>query len=120
LAEDTHDRFDYRAFIARHGGGAVLKFPDGKIVYAQGDSADAFFYIVSGSVKITIFSEYGKEAMIAILAASDLFGEGCLDGRLLRDSTITTTSACEIARFERATVTRALADDPAFAKLYPE
>ena len=65
-----------------------MKYADRHVVYAQGDSADALFYIVSGSVKVTIFSEYGKEAVIALLSAGDFFGEGCLDGQLLQNSTI--------------------------------
>jgi CRP-like cAMP-binding protein len=119
MAPDNNDsnRFDHLAFIAKHGG-SVSKYIDRQIIYAQGDPADALFYIVSGSVKVTIFSEYGKEAVIAIIAAGDFFGEGFLDEQLLRNSTITTTSACEIARFNCATVTRALADDPAFTRLF--
>jgi CRP/FNR family cyclic AMP-dependent transcriptional regulator len=118
MAEDQEKHFDYRAFVANHGGGIVSKFTDKHTVYAQGDSADALFYIVSGTVKVTIFSEYGKEAVIGILAAGDFFGEGCLDGQLLRNSTIAATSASEIVRLERAVVVRALHDDPAFAQLF--
>ncbi len=118
MAEDKHDRFDYRAFIAKYGGGAQSKYGDKQIVFAQGDSADALYYIVSGTVKVTIFSEYGKEAVIALLGAGDFFGEGCLDGQLLQNSTIAGTSASEIVRLDRAVVVRALHDDPAFAELF--
>ncbi len=88
--------FDYRAFIAKHGGGGVTKFEDRKIIYSQGDPSDALFYIASGSVKVTIVSDFGKEAVITILGPGDFFGEGCMDGHLLRGSTITTTSTSEI------------------------
>jgi CRP-like cAMP-binding protein len=118
MAINKEELFDYRAFIAKHGGGTVTKYGDKHTVYAQGDAADALYYIVSGSVKVTIFSEYGKEAVIGILAAGDFFGEGCLDGQLLRNSTIATTSPSEIVRLERAVVVRALHDDPAFAELF--
>jgi CRP/FNR family transcriptional regulator, cyclic AMP receptor protein len=118
MAEDQEKHFDYRAFIAKHGGGAISKFSDKHTIYAQGDSADALFYIVSGSVKVTIFSEYGKEAVIGILAAGDFFGEGCLDGQLLRNSTIGATSASEIVRLDRSVVFRALHEDPAFAQFF--
>jgi CRP-like cAMP-binding protein len=56
--------------------------------------------------------------VITILGPGDFFGEGCMDGGLLRGSTITTTSACEIARFDRATISRAIAADPVFAELF--
>lgn len=117
MTQENEGQFDYRAFIAKHGG-AISKYLDRQIVYGQGDPAEALFYIVSGSVKVIIVSEYGKEAVIAILAAGDFFGEGCLDGQILQNATITATSDSEIARFERATVIRALADDSAFAKLF--
>jgi CRP/FNR family transcriptional regulator, cyclic AMP receptor protein len=109
--------FDYRAFIAKHGGGVIAKFEDRKIIYTQGDPSDALFYVATGSVKVTFVSEFGKEALITILGPGDFFGEGCMDGHLLRNSTITTTSPSEIARFDRLMVSRALTSDPPFAEL---
>jgi CRP/FNR family cyclic AMP-dependent transcriptional regulator len=118
MEQNKKERFDFQTFIAKYDGGIIPTYQDQQIVYAQGDPSDALFYIVSGTVKVIINSEFGKEAIIAILAAGDFFGEGCLDGHLLRGSTIMTTSASEIARFDRAVVTRALNDDPAFANLF--
>jgi CRP-like cAMP-binding protein len=111
------ERFDYRSFIAKHGG-AATKYAERQVIYAQGDTADAVYYIVDGSVKITIFSEYGKEAVIGLLGANDFFGEGCLDGQLRQNATIMTTSSCEIARFQRPVVVRALAEDTGFAQFF--
>ena len=118
MAEEQENQFDYRAFITKHSAGAITKVSDKQTIYAQGDTADALYYIVSGSVKVTIFSEYGNEAVIGILTAGDFFGEGCLDGQLLRNSTIAATSEGEIVRLDRAVVTRALHEDPAFAQLF--
>jgi CRP-like cAMP-binding protein len=118
VTDNKKESFDYRAIIAKHGGGVVSKYADKQTVYAQGDTADALFYIVSGAVKVTIFSEYGKEAVIGILGAGDFFGEGCLDGQLMRNSTIAATSASEIARLDRAVVVGALHDDQAFAQTF--
>ena len=56
--------------------------------------------------------------MIGILAAGDFFGEGCLDGQLLRNSTIAATCDSEIVRLDRAVVVRALHEDPPFAQLF--
>jgi CRP/FNR family transcriptional regulator, cyclic AMP receptor protein len=110
--------FDFQNFIAKHRAGTVAKYVDRQTVYAQGDPSDALFYIANGTVKVTIFSEFGKEAVIAVLGPGDFFGEGCLDGHLLRNSTITTTGACEIVRFDRATIKRALNSDAVFAHLF--
>ena len=116
---NEHEHFDYHAFMARHAGGASLaKCANGDLVFRQGDRADAIFYLVSGSLKVTVISEHGKEAVLAMLKPGGLFGEECLDEHRRRDSTVTATSSSEVARIERDTVARALADDPAFARLF--
>ena len=112
------ESFDVQAFIAKYGGGVILNSDDRQDFYHQGDAASAIFYIISGTVKVTIVSEHGKEAVIGILGPGDFFGEGCLDGNLLRNSTITATSTCEIARFNRETIVGALRDDPAFSQFF--
>jgi CRP-like cAMP-binding protein len=117
MTRHERDYFDVHGFIARHGG-AISKYADRQIVYAQGDPSDALFYIVSGTVKVAVNSEYGKEAVIAILEARDFFGVRCLVGDLLRSSTIVTTSVSEIARFDRAIIVRALSDDASFANVF--
>jgi CRP/FNR family transcriptional regulator, cyclic AMP receptor protein len=117
-ANRKHERFDYKAFAAKYSGVAILKCTDRQIVYAQGDPANAIFFVIAGSLKVTIISEHGKEAVIAILGPGDFFGEGCLDGHLLRSSTIAATTSGEIARFDRATIEQALKDDPVFSHLF--
>ena len=52
-----------------------------KTVFAQGSSADAVFYIQKGKVKITVVSEQGKEAVVAVLGPDEFCGEGCLTGQ---------------------------------------
>ena len=113
--DDKDGTFDYRSFIARHGG-ALLKVADKQTVYVQGDPVDALFYVASGAIKITIISEFGKEAVVGILSAGDFFGEGCLDAELSRKSTMTATADSEIVRMEKTAVARALHDDPQFTK----
>ena len=115
----NHDEpFNSRTFITKYDGGGTSKYGDRQVVYAQGDPVDSLYYIISGTVKVTYNSEYGKEAVIAILGPGDFFGEGCLNTHLLRNSSIVTTSECEIARLHRAAVVRALGEDPTFARLF--
>lgn len=116
--KDTKGNFDYRAFMAKYRGVTLTKFGSGEIIYAQGDPAEAVFYIVSGSVKITVLSDQGKEGIIAMLGPGDFFGEGCLDGRRYRASTITTTSVSEMVRLGRDAIRRALADDVDFSQMF--
>jgi CRP/FNR family transcriptional regulator, cyclic AMP receptor protein len=79
--------FDAKAFLNSVGAGrSTMKYPITKIVFRQGDPADAVFYIQKGKVKLTVVSEHGKEGVIAILSPGDFFGEGCLAGQPLHMS----------------------------------
>ena len=110
--------FDVRAFIAKHRGGTVLQYASGHFVYRQGDPAGAVYYIIRGTAKVSVNTENGREAIIAIIGASEFFGEGCVNGQLSRGTTVTTTSNCEIARFNQAMFKRALRGDPAFSNVF--
>ena len=90
------------------------------MVFSQGDPADAIFYIQKGKVKLTVVSEHGKEAVIAILEAGDFFGEGCLAGQPLRIATAGAISECAIMRLEKSDTIRVLHDEPAFSELFLE
>ena len=69
--------FDPKVFLSKvNGGGAISDYRKDQIVYRQGDPADSVFYIRSGKVKVTVVSEQGKEAVVALLGADDFFGEG--------------------------------------------
>ena len=70
-----------------------------------------------GKIKLTVVSNAGKEAVIAVLGPGDFFGEGCLAGQQLRMSTATAMTECSIRRLERATVMEMLQTEPAFSKL---
>jgi len=112
------ERFDYRAFAAKHAGPTVLTYADGQTVYAQEDPADSLGYIIDGFVKVTVVFEHGKERAIAILGTGDFFGEGCLYGRRHRISTITAIGRSEIVHIGKDVIKHALAGDPAFARLF--
>jgi CRP/FNR family cyclic AMP-dependent transcriptional regulator len=87
-------------------------------IYAQGDKADAMFYIQNGNVKLTVVSKGGKKAVIAILRHGDFFREGCLARQSLRTSTATAIQSPTIARVKRATIVRIIRQEPAFAKRF--
>jgi CRP/FNR family cyclic AMP-dependent transcriptional regulator len=91
--------FDPKVFLSKvNGGRSVSDYRKDQIVFRQGDPSDAVFYIQSGKVKKTVVSEQGKEAVVALLEASDFFGEGCLAGEALRLSTVSALTKCVIAR----------------------
>ena len=68
--------FDPKVFLSKVNGGRTLSdYRKNQIVYAQGDPADAVFYIQSGKVKTLVVSEQGKEAVVALFGAGDFFGK---------------------------------------------
>jgi CRP-like cAMP-binding protein len=111
--------FDPQEFLSKvNGGRAISDYQKDKIVFRQGDPADAVFYIESGKVKKTVVSERGKEAVVALLGTGDFFGEGCLAGEALRLSTVSALTKCVIARISKADITRVIHEEPTFAELF--
>ena len=111
--------FDPHAFLAKADGGrAISKYQKDQTVFSQGEAADAVFYIQQGKIKITVVSEQGKEAVVAILGTGDFFGEGCLAGQSLRMATVTAMMECEIMRLEKAAIIRVLHEEPAFSEMF--
>jgi CRP/FNR family cyclic AMP-dependent transcriptional regulator len=62
------------------GGEPSPSIRTNQIIFSQGDLADSVFYINDGRVKITVVSEQGKEAVVAMLGTDEFCGEGCLTG----------------------------------------
>jgi CRP-like cAMP-binding protein len=111
--------FDPKPFLANIGEGkAAIKIGRGKIIFTQGDPADALFYLYRGKVKVTTLSPQGKEAVVAILGTGDFFGEGCLAGQPVRIATATTMDDSSLARLAKPAVIRALHEEPAFSELF--
>ena len=111
--------FDPKDFLSKVGTGRTIsKYHVNQIVFSQGDAADAVFFIEQGKVKMTVVSEQGKEAVIAVFGAGDFCGEGCLAGQPLRMATATAMDECEIMRLEKAAVIRVLHDESAFSELF--
>jgi CRP/FNR family transcriptional regulator, cyclic AMP receptor protein len=111
--------FDPKVFLAKaNGGRTISSYEKNKIVYAQGDPADSVFYIHDGKVKITVVSQQGKEAVVAILGADEFCGEGCLTGQLRRVATATALTECKIMKLDKAEIVRVLHDEPAFSEMF--
>jgi hypothetical protein len=80
--------FDPQLFLSKVGKGkSTLQSPKKHTIFSQGDAAEAVFYIQAGKVKLTVVSQQGKEAVVAILERGAFFGESCLAGQAIRTST---------------------------------
>src|SRR5512144_2232056 len=111
--------FDPKVFLATiNGGRSISKYRRGETVFSQGKPADAVFFIQKGKVKVTVVSEQGKEAVVAVLGPDEFCGEGCLTGQPLRLGAATAITECEIMRLEKATMIRVIHEEPAFAEMF--
>jgi CRP/FNR family transcriptional regulator, cyclic AMP receptor protein len=101
--------FDPHAFLATISEGRKLViFLKTQTVFAQGDSADAVFYLQTGKVKLTVVSKTGKEATIGILGEGSFFGEGALAGQALRMGSASAMTDCAILRIDKKAMMEAL------------
>jgi CRP-like cAMP-binding protein len=111
--------FDLQLFLTKIGEGKTTLFSAKKhTVFSQGDAAEAVFYIQAGKVKLTVVSQQGKEAVIAILEPGAFLGESCLAGQAIRTATATAVEASELVRIDKDAMIRVLHEEPAFAELF--
>jgi CRP-like cAMP-binding protein len=119
MSVNPRPAFDPKKFLANVGDGRSIKrHAKDEIVFSQGEPADAVFYIQKGKVKVSVVSEQGKEAIVAILDAKEFFGEGCLAGQSRRMATVVTMTDAVISRLEKKAVVRVLQQEPAFSEVF--
>jgi CRP-like cAMP-binding protein len=111
LAAFDLDEFLESASIARH----VTKYAKSAVVFAQGDPATDVFYLQQGSIKLSVLSRTGKEAVVAILGPGDFFGEGCLAGQPRRMATARALIPSTVLIVEKAEMLRMLHAEPALS-----
>jgi CRP/FNR family transcriptional regulator, cyclic AMP receptor protein len=113
------DPFDPLVFLAKVGAGkTILEIRKNQNVFMQGDVADTIFYLQKGRLKLTVMSEHGKEAVVAILEPGQFFGEGCLNGHPLRLATTTAMEDSLVTAIARKAMIAVLHEQPAFSEMF--
>ena len=101
MARTPTPPFNPQTFLSEVGRGKTsLPSPNKHTIFSQGDAADAVFYIQAGKVKLTVVSQQGKEAVVAILEEGAFFGESCLAGHTVRTATATTMVDSRLVRID--------------------
>ena len=120
MDELTLPAFDVAAFLAGAGVGRRIVHVEPKATFfSQGDPADSVFYLQKGQAKITVVSQAGKEATIALLSAGEFVGEGALAAVPgLRLSTATAITACTALKIGREEMARVMHADHEFSDLF--
>jgi CRP/FNR family transcriptional regulator, cyclic AMP receptor protein len=119
VAAKKSREFNPTTFLATIGDGrkilAVLKK---QMIFAQGDRADAVFYVQKGKVRLTVVSKTGREATIGILNEGSFFGEGALAGQVFRMGSAAAMTDCELLRIDKKAMMTALHREHAFSDLF--
>jgi CRP/FNR family transcriptional regulator, cyclic AMP receptor protein len=100
------------------GGRSVSNYRKNQKIFAQGDAADSVFYIQDGQVKLSVISELGKEAVVALHGKENFFGEGCLSGQSLRLASAAAMTDCVIMRLDKTAIVRVLHEQPKFSEMF--
>ncbi len=108
--------FDVEGYLESAGPARrVVKYRRGAVVFSQGDPANDIRYIQKGAIKLSVLSRIGKEAVVAMLAPGDFFGEGALAGQSVRIGTATAVVASSVLLIEKAAMVRLLHEEPTFS-----
>jgi CRP/FNR family cyclic AMP-dependent transcriptional regulator len=111
--------FHPKDFLGQSGAGKTIeRYTKNQKIFSQGDAADTVLFIQKGKVKITVLSEHGKEAVVAIFGEGQFFGEGCLEGAEVRASTSHAMEDCVIASITKSAMLAALNAEPAFSAFF--
>ena len=119
MAQMKQDAPSAESIIARmNGGKSEGRFHKDQTVYLQGDPADCVYFVRSGKMKVTVVSNEGKEAVVAIHMPGSFCGEECLTGHSLRLSTVKTLTDCVLLRMAKTSIIKALHEDHQFSELF--
>ena len=112
--------FDLAAFLATAGvGRKIVQLKPKQVFFSQGSSADSIFYLQTGSAKLTVVSQGGKEATIALLSAGEFVGEESLASvGGLHLATATAIDVCSALRIAREEMIRVMHQELAFSEMY--
>jgi CRP/FNR family cyclic AMP-dependent transcriptional regulator len=119
-AKNKKDRaFDPNTFLATIGEGRrMVAVPKKQTIFAQGDEADAVFYVQKGKVRLTVVSKTGKEATIGIVSEGNFFGEAALAGQVRRMGSAAAMTDCDLMRIDKKAMMSALHGERAFSDLF--
>ncbi len=96
----------------------MVSFDKRDTIFAQGDATDGVFFIQEGKIRLSVVSEAGKEATLAILSEGDFFGEGGLADQAIRMSSAIATTHCTLLHIDRKAMMLALGREAKLSALF--
>jgi len=92
-------------------------YPAKSIIIKEGETSSELFFIITGSVTVTVEDQNGREIVLAYLNPGDFFGEiGMFDEEHIRSAIVRAKTKCEIAKisYERLKTLQTLYPDLLF------
>jgi CRP/FNR family cyclic AMP-dependent transcriptional regulator len=120
MARAANRKFDPATFLAEAGPGRqILKLKPNQTLFSQGDPADSVLYLQQGCAKLSVISEKGLEATIALFSLGDFIGEEAMDEASgVRRATATAVTPCTVLKIDREAMIRVLHEQHAFSDLF--
>src|SRR6202166_1054069 len=108
--------FNAQAFLDSAGlARRIVEYQKSEKIYSQGESTNDVLYIQKGGIKLSVVSEVVTEAVVAMLAPGDFFGEGGMAGQLVRMGTATAITPTTLLVIEKKEMVRVLHAEHAFS-----
>lgn len=109
-------RFDLVKYLESSGARKkVVDYRKGQVIFSQGEPATSVLYLQRGTVKLSVTSSSGKEAVVALLRPGDFFGEGCIAGQPLRVARATAMEPSSILEIEKREMIRVIHEEHEFS-----
>ena len=120
MVQPDRPEFGTAAYLAHAGlGRRIVQLEPKQTLFSQGDPADSIFYLQNGRAKVTVVSQTGKEATIAILTPGDFAGEESLTATHgLRLATATAITDCTALKINREEMIRVMHEEHEFSDLF--
>jgi CRP/FNR family transcriptional regulator, cyclic AMP receptor protein len=119
IGRTVEPAFDVETYLASTGGAhKVVQYRRGGVVFAQGDRAHDVRYLQKGAIKLSVLSQVGKEAVVAMLGPGDFFGEGVLAGQSIRIATATAAAPSSVLVIAKDAMAGLIHTESAFAERF--
>jgi len=115
FADLEPDAFDQLCRYAKH---TTLK--RGAIIASKGDPGTSLFAVISGTVKISVSSPDGRNAILNLIGPGEIFGEVALLDGLSRSADVTANTNCELFIIDRRDFIPFVRSQPALAMKFIE
>jgi CRP/FNR family transcriptional regulator, cyclic AMP receptor protein len=111
--------FHVKAYLSKAGPGrTIVRVPGDQILFEQGKLGNVVFYILTGTLKLTVVSQ-GKEITIGLLGPGNFAGKECIaTARPRRATSARALTNCTILRIERKEMLRVIQHERTFATFF--